>query len=71
MNLQQIKQAVDSGKTVYWSNNAYQVIKDSIGQYLVKCSLNDSCIGLHGQIGGKYEHVLNGAPDQFYMENRE
>ena len=41
-----IRQAVDEGKTVYVGTLAYKVIKDSIGQYLIFCVLNDYCVGL-------------------------
>jgi hypothetical protein len=46
MTLEEIKQAIADGKKVYWSNLAYEVIKDSIGQYLVKCHINNSYVGL-------------------------
>ena len=38
-----IRQAVDEGKTVYADTLAYQVIKDNIGQYFIKCLLNGWC----------------------------
>ena len=41
-----IRQAVDEGKTVYADTLAYQVIKDNIGQYFIKCLLNNWCCGL-------------------------
>ena len=40
MDAQQIRDAIDAGKTVYWHHDGYQVIKDSIGQYLIKCHMN-------------------------------
>ena len=46
MNVEEIKRAVDSGKRVYSGNKNYVVICDSIGQYLIKCTFNDNCIGL-------------------------
>jgi hypothetical protein len=46
-----IRQAVDEGKTVYADTLAYRVIKDSIGQYLIFCVLNDYCIGLTARDG--------------------
>jgi len=46
MNAQQIRNLVDTGKTVYCDSESYVVIKDSIGQYLIKCLLNDYYIGL-------------------------
>lgn len=68
MTLDEIKAAVDEGKIVKWVNNAYQVIKDNLGQYLIICHLNNSCIGLHGLKGTKYENVLNGREDGFYID---
>jgi hypothetical protein len=41
-----IRQAVDEGKAVYADTLAYQVVKDNIGQYFIKCLLNNSCIYL-------------------------
>lgn len=46
MTLQQIKDAIENGNKVIWKQDNYEVIKDSIGQYLIKCKSNDSCIGL-------------------------
>ena len=67
MNIKEIKKAVDEGQKVCWSNPAYDVIKDDIGQYLIKCNLNGHCIGLHGLKGTKYENQLNGKEEDFYM----
>ena len=49
MNLEEIKQAIEQGKKVHWSNAGYEVIKDNIGQYLIKCTSNNHCIGLTWQ----------------------
>ena len=38
MNIKEIKKAIDDGKKVCWSNRAYDVIKDKIGQYLIHCN---------------------------------
>lgn len=46
MNLQQIKQAIEEGKKVYWSNTMYEVIKCPKNDYLIRCSSNNYCIGL-------------------------
>lgn len=62
-----IKSAVDKGETVYSDNEAYKVIKDSKGQYMIKCTLNGYCIGLHGAVGSQYEDKLNGT--NFYIKN--
>ena len=64
MDVQQIRTAIDEGKTVYWHHNGYQVIKDSIGQYLIKCHMNDHYIGLTHKDG----ITLNGEAKAFYIE---
>ena len=60
-----IKQAIDNGKRVFWHNSGYEVIKDSIGQYLIAW--------LHGTPQAHYIGLtwndgttLNGKPEQFY-----
>ena len=58
-----IKNAVDSGDTVKCDGGGYTVIKDSIGQYLIK-HVSGHCVGLHGAAGTKYAYVLNGS--RFY-----
>ena len=67
MNIKEIKKAIDDGKKVCWSNRAYDVIKDKIGQYLICCNLNDYCFGLHGLEGTKYENKLNGKEEDFFI----
>jgi hypothetical protein len=62
MNLEQIKHAIAQGNKVHWSNSAYDVIVDSVGQYLIKCNLNDSCIGLTWRDGV----TMNGKEDDFF-----
>lgn len=62
MNLQQIKEATESGKVVYWASLAYRVIKDNLGQWLIVCTLNDYTIGLTWRDGT----TLNGSPEQFF-----
>lgn len=64
MTLEQIKAAVLAGKTVYWSNEGYTVILDSIGQWLIKYAPNAHCIGLTHRDGV----TMNGAPEEFYMD---
>lgn len=66
MTLDQIKQAVDEGRTVHWSNERYTVIKDNLGQYLITCD-GGSTIGLTWKDG----ITLNGREDQFYMPTPE
>ena len=64
MNLQQIKQAISEGKKVYWSSTLYEVIKDRIGQYLIRCKSNGYCIGLTWSDG----ITLNGKEKDFFVE---
>ena len=63
MNLAQIKEAVESGKRVFWSNEAYEVVKDRIGQWLIVCSLNGYTIGLTWRDGV----TMNGEEKDFYI----
>ena len=63
MNLEEIKAAVEAGKTVHWSNTLYVVIKDSIGQWLIKCTDNDHCVGLTHRDGV----TMNGKPEEFFL----
>lgn len=63
MDAEQIKAAINAGKKVYWSNEGYEVIKDSIGQFLIKCTHNGHCIGLTWADG----KTLNGQPEHFFI----
>lgn len=63
MSLTEIKAAIEAGKTVHWANEGYIVIKDKIGQLLIKCSSNGSCIGLTHRDGV----TLNGKPEEFFI----
>ncbi len=63
MNLEQIKQAIERGDKVHWVNSAYEVLRDKLGQYLICCINNESCIGLTWQDG----ITLNGSEDEFYL----
>ena len=55
-----VKRAIDEGKKVYMTpNKNYQVIKDQVGQYLIRCNANDSYTGLHGRENTKYENNIN------------
>ena len=46
MTLAEIQSAVESGQTVHWSNTDYRVVDGGQGGWLVKCEINDHCIGL-------------------------
>jgi hypothetical protein len=49
---------------VYWHNDNYEVIKDSIGQYLIHSRFNDYYIGLtHSD-----KKTMNGKEQDFYEE---
>lgn len=71
MTLEEIKQAVDAGKTVHWATPAYTVVhdvlKDGEDQWLIHCTFNDSFIGLTWRDGV----TLNGKPEQFYIEGEQ
>lgn len=63
MTLEEIKTAVESGKTVHWASPFYVVVKDRIGQWLIKCTANGYCIGLT-----HLDNVtMNGKPEQFFV----
>ena len=64
MTLWEIKHAVLQGKTVHWETSNYVVINDSVGQWLIKCQVDDSCIGLTHQDGV----TMNGKGSEFYIE---
>lgn len=64
MTLTEIRAAVEAGKPVYWASRSYQVIRDCIGQWLIKCLSNGSCIGLTWRDG----ITLNGKPEEFFTD---
>ena len=64
LDIKQIKSALDKGTKVYWANKGYEVIKDSIGQYLIHCTMNDTYVGLT-KLDGSFR---NGDQEQFFME---
>jgi hypothetical protein len=57
----EIRAAVDAGKTVYCDTAGYVVIKDGIQQYFIKYIGNNHCIGLAHRDG----QTLNGS--SFFM----
>jgi len=63
MNIKQIKQAIDNGLDVYYKNFNYKVVKDTLGQYLIICKSNLSCIGLTWRDSEK----LNGQEKDFFI----
>lgn len=66
MTLQEIKTAVDAGKTVHWASKGYTIIKDKHNQYMIKHT-NGHCIGLTWQDG----ITMNGNPEQFFIAEGE
>ena len=63
MTLEEIKAAVEAGKTVCWARRNYEVVKDGIGQWLIRSKCNDHYIGLTWADG----KTLNGREDQFFI----
>lgn len=64
MTLQEIKNAVESGQVVKWSNDSYDVVKDGLDQWFIVCRFNDYAIGLTWRDGV----TLNGKEEQFYIK---
>ena len=65
MNAEEIRQAINEGKKVFWRSMYYEVIKDNLEQYFIRCVLNDHCIGLTHLDGV----TLNGNESDFYIGN--
>jgi len=63
MTAQEIKQAVDNGKTVFWKQENYKVVKGNSGEYLIECTNNGHCIGLTWTD----ETTLNGKEADFFI----
>lgn len=64
MNIQEIKDAVDAGKPVRWTNNGYHVTRDNLGQFHITFQHNNSSVGLTNRAGTR----LNGKPTDFYIQ---
>ena len=62
-----IKKHIHNGGRVFWASRAYEVFETSEGYFNIVCSVNGSCIGLHGRDGGPYENRLNGEIEDFYF----
>lgn len=60
-SVNEIKQAVDNGHSVYHGNTLYEVQKDSLGQYLIVCASNGYAVGLTWRDG----KTLNGKLEEF------
>ena len=76
--IQIIKESLNDGKRVFMTpNKAYEVIKDKVGQYLVKCHINNHFVGLHGKENTECENEINylcqddGNPYPITIESKE
>ena len=67
MKLQAIKEAIEEGKNVHWSNSLYQVIKTKNDTYIIYCKSNGYCI----ELTHKDNLTLNGKQDDFYILDNE
>ena len=65
MTLDEIKLAIATGKRVFWATLNYEVIHDSIGQWMIWSRVNDHYIGLTWTDGT----TVNGEPEQFFIHN--
>ncbi len=66
MNLQEIKNAVDSGVIVHHHHAGYRVIKGAAG-YMISNVYNNNCIGLTWRNGV----TMNGKEADFYIPETE
>jgi len=66
MNIDDIKKAVDLGKTVHWSNEGYQVVKSKDGDsYGVLFLVNDNYVNL------EFEDSLQGDEADFFLSDAD
>lgn len=54
----EIEKMVNDGRNIYWYNEGYKVIKDSLGQFLIKHH-SGNCVGL------KSEFIIDNTSNQF------
>ncbi len=64
MKADEIRKAVDAGKTVKWSNDGYEVQLWASG-YEIVCLANDHAIGLTY----RDNTTLNGKEEDFYVKS--
>ncbi len=69
MNLQQIKDAVNAGQTVCWSNNNYKVVTGTFPNkevyWNIVCVSNNHTIGLTWADGV----TMNGKEEDFFIQS--
>lgn len=63
MTLNEIKAAVQAGKTVHWMNTGYVVTCDKLGQWHIRHTPTGHCIGLTHRDGT----TVNGRPEEFFL----
>ena len=63
MTLDEIKLAIATGNRVFWATHNYEIIHDSIGQWMIWSRFNDHYIGLTWTDGV----TVNGEPEQFFI----
>ena len=68
MTLEEIKDAIEAGKTVHWSNDTYVIDKQVFAsgniRYDILCTANGHRIGLTWMDG----ITMNGKEDDFYIK---
>ncbi len=65
MTLFEIKQAIHSGRRVFWHHQGYEVVyAPKISEYLIKCHGNQNIIGLTWKDGV----TMNGKPSDFFTK---
>ena len=67
MTLAEIKSAVLSGRTVHWKSGAYEVIRDRVGQWFIRCCFNGSLTGLTWADGV----TMSEDPSDFFIMNKD
>ncbi len=66
MKLNEIKEAVLSGKVVHWKNHGYRVIyAPKLNDFLIRFDYNDDCIGLTWTNGV----TMNGEEKDFFLSD--
>jgi hypothetical protein len=63
MTIDEIKAAVQAGKTVHWASRGYTVKQWSDGRFVIVCTLNGSAFGLTHLDGV----TMNGKPSDFFV----
>lgn len=64
MTLSEIKCAVNEGKTVCWSNERYEVVKNRFDMWYIQDVFGKSCIGLTWLDGV----TMNGEEKDFFVK---